>query len=60
MQRSMLNGEQSPGSGDAFQLMFAALTELDARPRDEILDCAGDEDLSRTGKGTHASRNMHS
>src|SRR2546428_4139274 len=46
--------EKAPRAGNAFQLVLAALVELEPRARDEVLDRAGDEHLARARRGRYA------
>ena len=45
--RLVADREQFPGTGDAFELMFAPISEFNTRADDEILDCPRDQDFSR-------------
>ena len=48
--RSTRDGEEVPGAGNAFQLVVAAVFELDARTGDEVNDCSGREHFTRGGQ----------
>src|SRR5262249_60673265 len=44
---------QVPSTGDALQRVVTAIVELDSRPRDQVPDGAGDQDLARPGDPQH-------
>jgi hypothetical protein len=46
MARSADEGEQSPGAGDALELVLASVIELDAWANHQVLDGSGDEDFA--------------
>ena len=45
------DAEESPTSGDAFELVFAPVEEFDVGPGDEVGDGSGDEYFARSGVG---------
>lgn len=44
---------EMPFAGDALERVNAALLKFDARTRDQVFNCAGHPDLTRTGFGHH-------
>src|ERR1700694_2815302 len=55
---STRHGEQLPGARNAFQLMLAAVKELDARPDNKVLDGPGDQHFARRCQRPHAGRDV--
>jgi hypothetical protein len=45
----VVDAEEPPGSGDAFELVFASVEKFDVRSGDEISDGSGDEYLAGCG-----------
>src|SRR5688500_4729741 len=52
-------GVKLPASGNVLQFVRAAILEPDARPGDEVLDGARDEDLPRLRGGGDPRAGMH-
>src|SRR4029450_8596132 len=52
--QGVVDGEEWPLVGDAFERMGAAISEWDARAADEVGDGAGDEDFVGLGEGLAA------
>ncbi len=53
-----LDGKQSPGTGDALELVVTAVGELDSRPGDQVDHGARDQYLARVGQAGHPSTDM--
>ena len=56
---SRFDGEELPGSVDAFEVVLAAVVELEACSGDEHWDCGGDPELSGFGKFEDTSGDVH-
>ena len=60
--RCLLSGDncvKRPGAWDPLELVLASLLKRDVRPSDEILDGARHEHLTRRGRGSDASADVH-
>ena len=53
--QSVLQGKESPGGGDALELMVSLVDKLEARTCDEVLYGARHQDLAWCRKRSHAS-----